>query len=113
MKQLLSEKTNRILELSEKLQQANETIQTIESEQQKSVLKRQPSSSIEESKRHESSNREKEFETLEADPDDEEEDELNYLRNKVFELEQARLDLIDRIELNKEKARVFLMQKDH
>jgi len=37
---------------------------------------------------------------------------LGILRGKVFELEQARLDLWDKIEQNKEKARTYLMQKD-
>ena len=55
--------------------------------------------------------REGQFQNVEEDSDEDDEN-VEYLRNKVYELEQARLDLVDKIEANKEKARQFLMQKD-
>jgi hypothetical protein len=34
------------------------------------------------------------------------------LKNRILELETSRMELFEKIEQNKEKARVYLMQKD-
>ena len=46
------------------------------------------------------------------DEEGNDEEELSFLRQKVTELEQIRNELLERIEVNKDKARAFFMKKD-
>jgi len=99
LKQQLSEKTNKILELQEKLTFANQTVQALAETQDLEEVK------------HSASDQRK-SESKEDSQLDLSYDEATVLKIRLAEAEQQRAELVDAVEQNKAKARALLVQKD-
>ena len=133
LKQQLSEKTNKILELLEKLSVANETIRALETERAEqqqifnqtpkrkasfvaskpaAILQQDSNSQIDQNATY--SYNGNGVESINAGDDFEEEVdvEVQLMRARLCEMEQMNSQLMEQIEQNKNKARAMLMKKD-
>eukprot|EP00347_Sterkiella_histriomuscorum_P008471 403344969 len=118
LKQQLSDKTNKILELNEKLQLANQTIQAIEESNNlkqnqfiSDQLNEDNSSKNGYSEKRQSETNLKSY-SVNNDFVDESLDEVVILKSRCAEFEQIKNELLEQIEQNKLKARNLLIKKD-
>ncbi|CDW78208.1 UNKNOWN [Stylonychia lemnae] len=111
LKQQLSDKTNKILDLTEQLSLANQTINAIEESnklKQSQVIDQEEIIKAESNDRRQSENNLKAY----SQYGDDSLDEVQILRQRAQDLEQIKNDLYDQIEHSKLKARNLLIKKD-